>query len=310
MIIVKIMGGLGNQMFQYALGRRMAVENNQRLKLDLNWFKTQEKRQFELNHFNIVADVASEKDLAKFFSKKKNEQFASLLKRFLSFSFRKNEIYKEKEPGKFDLEAVGSVKDRYFDGYWQSERYFKPIEQIIRDEFALKNQLPNNEEEEINEIESSLAPVSIHIRRDDFVKTEVNYYKYHVCTSDYYQKAFAYLTKRINVEMKLFVFSDDPDWCRVNLSFPCQISIISRANCNTATNDLYKMSKCKYHIIANSSYSWWGAWLSTYPEKIIIAPKNWLAPTPSILDFNSRNFYPMPDITPEKWIRVETRNNS
>ena len=271
MIIVKLMGGLGNQMFQYALGRRLSVENDQPLKLDLAWFETQQKRAFELDHFNIQADIATRREVEKFFPERKNSRLAALFRSFSAHA-KSYEVCTEKEPGKFDPLAVSAAENRYLEGYWQSEKYFKPIEQVIRKDFTLK--IPS-EKDDAALLERICAQnsVSLHIRRGDYVSDPVIHSVHGVLSLTYYTHAMRKIGERV-ASPSFFVFSDDIAWARGHLRAE-KITFVEHNDTAKGVHDLALMRACRHHIIANSSFSWWGAWLSDYLEKVAIAPKRW-----------------------------------
>jgi hypothetical protein len=274
MIIVKIIGGLGNQLFQYALGRNLALMNNTELKLDISGFKTYKLHKYGLHHFKIIEKFATREDLHCI------KMPSSRLRNFfidINCSITGNkQIFYKKEPRDyiFDLNFFKYPNDLYLEGYWQSEKYFKNVEDIIRQEFSLKKEpdAPNALMAE-NILESDA--ISVHVRRGDYVANPLTYNHHGVCSLEYYHKAIDCMVKKIS-DPHFYFFSDDPAWVKKNLVVDYPHTYVTHNQTIKNYSDLWLMSLCKHHIIANSSFSWWGAWLSTNPEKMVIAPKKWV----------------------------------
>lgn len=280
MIIVKLQGGLGNQMFQYALGRRLALKNNAELRLDVTHFEQYGVRRYELHVFNIFCSVASKRNI-KFFRKFNNSIISKIAGRHYKYVKEKN-LYFDKTV----LEKKGNI---YLDGYWQSEKYFKDIREIIVKDFAVRNEPDTKNKSLLEKIKNSNS-VGLHIRRGDYVSDEkIN--KFHgTCPLEYYYNAVKIVEKIGDPEF--FVFSDGPEWTKMNLKLQYP-TFYSDNNPKRGYEDLRLMSHCKHFIIANSSFSWWGAWLSDNLDKIVCAPKTWFAGQDE------------GDVVPESWIRVE-----
>jgi len=271
MIIVKLIGGLGNQIFQYALGRNLAEKNKAELKLDVSGFETYKKHKYSLNHFNIIENIATAQEVSRYKKYDAQTKIGKLFNLIESLKPLKSRTY-IKEPhyyGYFPkiLNLKGGI---YLDGFWQSEKYFKDIENILRDEFTIKEKLEDNL---LNAIISTNS-VSIHVRRTDYV-TNPGANKIHgVCGLDYYNNAIVKITNLVKTP-HFFVFSDDIEWSKNNIKINFPITFVEHG-ADKNYEDLTLMSLCKHNIIANSSFSWWGAWLNNNPNKIVIAPKKWL----------------------------------
>ena len=179
----------------------------------------------------------------------------------------------------------------YLDGFWQSERYFSEIASTVRTELAPRFSLSTDRQSILAEIGTSNA-VSVHVRRGDYT-TPKNLVKHGVCSSDYYQDALAVVKSRVT-EPHCFVFSDDPEWAREHLKLDMPVSFVSPPADGRDYEDFVLMSSCRHHVIANSTFSWWAAWLSASHDKLIVAPKQWFAGS----EYDAR------DIVPEGWIRV------
>ena len=291
MIIVKLRGGIGNQMFQYAAGRRLAIKHKTVLKLDVNFLLDRTPREnftyrtYELDIFNIQGDIASPSEINRFVPANRNVFYNIKRKLKLINVITEPHIH-------FHEDVLSASDNSYLDGYWQSENYFKDIGDIIRSDFTLKPEMTNINQEFAKEI-SSCDSVSLHIRRGDYVSNpETN--KFHgSCPLEYYQKAVVKIANCVK-NPHFFIFSDDPDWAKKHLNLEYPIKFITHNGEGKNYEDLRLMSLCKHNIIANSSFSWWGAWLNENPDKIVIAPEKW---------FNDPSIN-TDDLIPDGWIRI------
>jgi hypothetical protein len=289
MIIVRIGGGLGNQMFQYAAGLSLSVTRKTRLELDISWFQNNPsdvtKRTFRLDIFAIHAAIAQKEQITKL---AKPSAIQRLLDRNKPY-YRKNIYY---EPHfHYDSNFRRAPSDIILDGYWQSEAYFKDIAERIRQDFAISAPLTSHTKELAEQI-GKTAAVSLHVRRGDYVNDAKTFNYHGVCEPAYYAKAIAALKDRIGV-MEIFVFSNDMDWVKENISSEFPMTFVNHAG-RQDYEDLYLMSLCRHNIIANSSFSWWGAWLNANPDKIVIAPSRW---------FNESKADTR-DLLPDEWIKL------
>ena len=267
MIIIKIKGGLGNQLFQYAVGRALALHHRLPLKLDLTIFKTYKLHKYLLDQFAIKADIATEDEIIKL-KGRNNVLFSALRKAGL---IKRKSYLKEKRSSYFDA-SVFKNDDVYLDGYWQNELYFSDIrEELLRDLTSISS-MSDLGVFYMEGIKKSNS-VSLHVRRGNYL----NLKNFNVLDIDYYMKAVEYIRK--NVEKPTFyIFSDDLEWCKNSLGFLDNCIFVDSTK--TEIDDLKLMSFCKHNIIANSSFSWWGAWLNQNCKKTVIAPKGWLLNDP------------------------------
>jgi hypothetical protein len=271
MIITSIYGGLGNQMFQYAIGKSIATINNIDFKIDTYKINNSNfiARDFSLSKFNISAEHAELSEVKNFHcSKYLDFIFGKLYQKNIRLS---NKIF-EKKQFHFDRNML-AISSGYLDGYWQSFKYFEGIREILLKEFTLVDEL-NFKNKLIFDKIIELNSVSIHIRRGDYVKDEKNNAIYNVFGIEYYHKAINFISKKIN-KPYFFVFSDDLEWASQNLS----LNNATFVDVNSTKNpeiDLILMANCKHNIIANSTFSWWGAWLNENSQSITIAPKKWI----------------------------------
>jgi len=288
MVIVKLQGGLGNQMFQYAAARRLA--GNEVVYIDDDFFASCNKstddftaRVFELDIFDNIRL----KPISPFIKRTLTGQH-KINKLFKKILFPKASYIHQTEKNEFiDLDQA---KDRpiYLDGYFQNEGYFK----IIRKQLFLDFKFPavRYENKEIaNQISADPHAVSIHVRRGDYLKQKIGAF-HGVLPFSYYQLAQQKIGEQIPAP-HYYIFSDDPEWCCSAFSTSAKTVTVVSNRANKSWEDMYLMSICKHHIIANSSYSWWAAWLNNYPQKIVIAPEKWFATA-------------IADIVPLQWMRI------
>lgn len=271
MIIVQLLGGLGNQMFQYALGRRLSIDRQVPLKLDVSGFETYTLRQYYLDHFNIHAEIATPGDILRFRSYRIDQRVKRRIER-LTRPYYDRSIVNEQTPG-FDSRILRVGGDVCLDGYWQNEQYFDTIQAHIREEFTLKAPPSAANLAMLRQIESTQS-VSLHIRRGDYASNPLTNQYHGLLPLTYYQEAAAKISDRVS-DPHFFVFSDDPGWAHDHLRLDFPVIIVDVNGPAQGHEDLRLMSACQRHIIANSSFSWWGAWLSSSPRKLVYAPARW-----------------------------------
>lgn len=264
MIIIKLYGGLGNQMFQYATGRRLSIKNNTELKIDNTDFQPNNYRAYGLNFFNIKENIASQKEINKI-----NNNWQKLLNKFRPAN--KQTIIKNFNYN-YNKNILGLRNNKYLDGHWQSEKYFLDIKNIILKDFTLKNPL-SSKAQEIKKQIAEKKSISIHVRRGDYINSPKFSKIYHSIDLKYYNQAIKKISKQLE-NPAFFIFSDNSEWAKKNLSLTYPTIHVSQMQL-PAHEELLLMSKCQHNIIANSSFSWWGAWLNQNQNKIVIGPKKW-----------------------------------
>ena len=293
MILVRITGGLGNQMFQYAAARNLADRLRTNLKLDINEYNQWKLRRFELGKFNINAGIAGEDDMKSFlgFSRHLPALFQPYIHNFFKKKF--HNIYYEKW-FHFNESFFSNRDNTYLIGFWQSEKYFTEIDSLIRREFTLNKKLTKRSEAELAYIRK-VNSVSVNIRRGEFV-TDPNVNKRHgVIDLSYFYKAISYITAKIK-DPHYFIFSDDIDWVKKYFRLKHQAATFMDFNYpERVFEDLILGSNCKHNIITNSTFSWWVAWLNDNKNKIVIAPNKWFQVT----------HYNIKDLFPRSWIIME-----
>lgn len=273
MIITKLIGGLGNQMFQYAIARNLAEKNGDILKLDIFEFDTYPDRTYSLYPFNIQNNIASLKEVNRFGVRHLQVWKKVIHKMLFNLEIGKKGYIKEKKFG-FDPAILQLSGDIYLDGFWQSEKYFKDIENIIRKEFTFNSNISNSHSDLQEKIECSNS-IGIHFRRGDYAFKSSASIKFGICSNAYYQKAINSIVAVIKNPL-FIVFSDDAKWVKNNFIIKHPNIFISDVIPNNSDwNELMLMSYCKHNIISNSSFSWWAAWLNKNKKKIVIAPSPW-----------------------------------
>jgi hypothetical protein len=296
MIIVRLWGGLGNQMFQYAMARRLAYVNGDILKLDTGWFGRQARvdtpRQYELSVFALAADIAAGGESRRLRGVD-IRQWPKVAKRLLAAAgHAAPKSYVLERHFQFDPEILCLKGDVYLDGYWQSEKYFLDAADVIRNDFTLKSPPDAANAVVLREIEGCVS-VSLHFRRGDYV-TNANAASNHGTASlDYYAAAIEAITARVPAQ-HFFVFSDDQEWVKRNFKIDFPVTYIEGNGAEKAYEDMRLMSACRHHIIANSSFSWWGAWLGANSDKIVTAPRRWFQ------NSNADTRY----LLPEGWLQL------
>jgi hypothetical protein len=291
MIILHLTGGLGNQMFQYAFGRATAARLGADFKLELTDPTLVIHNGYELERiFNIQASQAMQADMQAVLGVYRHKLIRKAFK-----VTGLNKIFKSscvEEPHFHFSPGMLSISDNsYINGYWQSEKYFLGIEDEIRSEFAFK--LPMSQQNaEVAKIISQTNSVSLHVRRNDFANNSSVNSIHGLCSLEYYKSAIRYIAERVECP-SFYIFSDDSTWVKGNLKIDYPFEFVDHNRGRESFNDMRLMSWCQHHIIANSSFSWWGAWLNKNPDKIVIAPKRWFANSTSTRD-----------LIPERWVRI------
>ncbi|NCB38059.1 MAG: alpha-1,2-fucosyltransferase [Erysipelotrichia bacterium] len=298
MIIVQLIGGLGNQLFQYALGRHLAIKTKTELKLDVCEFNNYKLRAYGLNNFKIMQNNATINEINRL---KYGTNLALLTKALhfinkISYKLAKRSLVRkstfiEESSLPFCPDILQLSGNVYLKGYWQSEKYFSEIKEVLYEDLELAEQLDWQNNKLLNEI-SCGESASIHVRRGDYVADPKASKIYASCDACYYTRAVEIIRKQHPLT-RFFIFSDDPDWAETNLKISNSVVV----RCNDASKnyaDLHLMRNCQHNIIANSTFSWWGAWLNKNPNKIVIAPQAW---------FNNASTCSK-DLIPKNWIQI------
>lgn len=283
MIVTRLIGGLGNQMFQYAAGRALALRRGSELRIDRGAFATYDVRPYALGPLALKAPDAQPADIPP-------ARPPSFFKRLLR---PRPHTHLVKETSlRFDPAVFNAADGAYLDGYWQSERYFVDAVEAIRADFTVAH-APDAANAAILAKAAGEASVSVHVRRGDYVSNPDAHAVHGTCTPDYYRQAAELLAARVGTGLTAFIFSDDHDWARAHIRLPFPTVHVDFNDGDHPHEDLRLMSACRHHIIANSTLSWWGAWLDAR-DGLVIAPNRWFAA--AHMDAT--------DIVPERWLRV------
>lgn len=304
MITVKLKGGLGNQLFQYACGRALALRSGQKLALDVTGYtyrkpgSVETPRSFSLSPFDIVVDEIIETPRPGLELGGKISLWTRIIRKI------SGKYHIGWDPSffkKINADAKAGM-DVYLDGFWWSENYFSDAADSIREDLKLKSPLGPRAQEVSRIIEQNEnIPVSVHIRRGDYVLDPRTNAYHGVCPKEYYDKALAHLVSKTGPRIQIFIFSDDIAWVKENMPFDYPTLYVSSGTAIDSSigaiadyEELILMSKCSHHVIANSSFSWWGAWLNPSDKKIIIAPSRW----------TQKKVRDSREMLPSSWIRI------
>ena len=298
MVIVRLMGGLGNQMFQYALGRRIAEETEVEVKFDLSsGFKHDpHRRRFALGALNTKIVRAESHEIPIGMSWRSPwHRVAKAYWSMMPVAWR--QVVYEKTRFQFDSSVTANTDPAaYYFGYWQNERYVLPIEDLLRREFTLRSAFSESVTALMAEIAGCRA-VSMHVRRYNDVGANGKLIQrggelQGLCDVDYYRRALEEIGVRRGTVC--YIFSDDLQWAKtnLNLAIPCRYAA-ELCTCSDA-EEMSLMASCEHHVISNSSFSWWGAWLGGNPKKVVVAPRAWIRGMPE----------DAVQICPKGWVRV------
>ena len=287
MIAFKAQGGLGNQLFQYATARRLALQHDCPLVVDLHWFNCpragETPRPLELTHYRVIMRSATLREQVCWTPMR--FRWARYLQPILPLQLVREHGFS------VNAEVLSAPPNSYLSGFWQSEAYFIDIREQLLTELNPVTP-PGPEDLRVIERIQQGDAVSVHVRRGDYVSLASASAYHGLCALDYYHKAIHYIASRVE-NPSLFVFSDDPAWTKANLQSSFPTYYVDHNMASDAFQDLRLMSLCRHHILANSSFSWWGAWLSRSQEGLVVAPERWYA-----VD------RPTPDLIPSRWIRM------
>lgn len=277
---VILSGGLGNQLFQYALGRHLSIRNGEKLILDASLYgRAYKARLTSLLQFNLTATIP-DPPLSMFVRKLIGRQLWELFPRHTYFQ----------EGYGFDKSVLETPGVRTIVGFFQSEKYFDAVSDTIRRELTFGRMPATDESARMMDEISNSEAVSVHVRRGDYLASST----FSVCTKDYYDTAIDFIRARLR-DPRFYFFSDDIDWCRETFRRSGYVFCDLEQSRAEPVNDLRLMSMCKHNIIANSTFSWWGAWLNCHPERTVICPFVW---------FNNQADFLIDDIIPSTWKKI------
>ena len=284
-IVVALEGGLGNQMFQYAAARAVAARTSSRLGLDIRPLRASGERAYSLDAFQLREPLEL---ISEGSAPRRNGRVRSYINSLLGVdrTFRESGF-------RYDPAVLSITSSLRMEGYFQSERYFADIAQAIREDFIPRKDLLA----EIDALAKHLIPagpcVSLHVRRGDYANP-ATMAVHGLLDASYYEKALRLVAERTGQSFPVCVFTDDTAWARANLPLTTDARFISE-HTKTALQDLILMSRCAHHVTANSSFSWWGAWLNPSQDKVVVTPARWFQPA-SGLDTR--------DLRPAGWLQA------
>ena len=312
MIIVNIKGGIGNQLYQYALARRIEMNNPYPVKIDIRSYGNYIfPHKFRLNTFNTHYEIASEENVNSVIGKTvnlKNYHTLPLYKNFgivskaLRYLYRKMDqlsyhykSYLEEKQFTIDKRIPNVHDNTYLDGYWSKYAYFTDIRDVLIEEISLKDEYKTPKYRAVKDDIERKNAVSIHIRRG-YAKRKVDENVFGVLPLSYYQRAVELIKKKVDNPF-FYIFSDDSEWAQNNLHLEGNSEFIN-FGAEGDYLELLLMSKCKHNIIANSTFSWWAAWLNQYSDKLVIAPQTWYRAR------KYQRFYELGYKIPREWVRI------
>ena len=280
MIIIKLKGGLGNQLFQYAYGRLLSIKNGVEIKYQFYSNKKDIQREYKLGYFNTKVEFPTFEEIQKtrysygFFSK-------------IIYTINKK-ILRQHNIGY--IPGALNKKTGYLEGYWQNYKYLEPIRKELLEEITIKNSDGIKKYDILNKIENTDS-VCVNVRRGDYVSNPKNALEYLTFGMEYYEHAFKLIKEKIE-NPTLFIISDDIEWCKNNIKTDLPIIFFDP---NISDYESFIIAtKCKHNIIANSSFAFWIAWLNQNPNKVVIAPKKW----------NNRYTEEYKDLLPKEWMQI------
>ena len=262
MIVVKLNSGLGNQFFQYAMGRSLAMKHYTGLMIEIGSFATDDLRDFKLNHFQIKAELVDDFQSQKLLF---THPLFLLKARTGGIKDVHDSVWKMTPP-----ESIGD--DSILRGYWGNDLYLKHIRELLLDELTLRPQSETPHYLEVKKQMAETQSVALHIRRGDYLDS-TNKDIFNLLEMSYYERAITLMNEKVTTPV-YFIFSDSIPWVKEHFHLPQRYEMVSD-NVLLDVHDLSLMRHCRHNIIANSTFSWWGAWLNTNPGKIMIAPKKW-----------------------------------
>lgn len=286
LIIVQLVGGLGNQMFQYAAAKALSLRLDIPLGLDTFFVETKE-HPHQLSNFNIKYEMIPR----KFLPPRKNSNY--IYWKLWKLGIVPPKIFHQNGL-RYDPQINQAKKNTYLIGYWQSEKFFLDYKNEIRSDFTFNIPLTGKNLEIHQEILETPSSISLHIRRGDYLSVK-NFAIHGSCSQFYYQNAVTRISASCSNTPTIFVFSDEPSWVSENLKLSYPVKIIGHNLPDKGIEDLRLMTICDHHVIANSTFSWWGAWLSKSENGLVVAPSRWF--TSSKLS--------NPDIYCDHWIQIQ-----
>lgn len=289
-IIGRITDGLGNQLFQYATARALSLRLNRPLRLHPVGYSPSSLRSYRLAAYDLPTQTLQGAWADRYLRVPDSRWYVRMFVERSShrLPFRWRRVILESSP-RFDAQVLAIARPVYLKGFWQCEKYFASHADIIRQELTLRTPVPGQHQAVLAQIEGSEA-VGVVVRRGDYVGIPNTQ---GLCTPTYYRRALEAVTARVPTR-RVFVFSDDIPWCREHLCLDSGETFVPNVLPEAPEESLRLLSHCRHFIIANSTFAWWGAWLSPHPGKLVVGPSRWM-----------QDSEPWADILPEHWMHVQ-----
>ena len=287
MLIIRVTGGLGNQMFQYIYGQALKERFNKKVLYDLTWYnmdsshryrELENHESYRLRAFGIEPEMISE-NTSNFFNSKLGKVYNLIQQQWFKWGLR-------------------PIMPTYFLGYWNGEPYFENIKESVTNIYELPTLTNENALKYKAMMESGPTSVSMHIRRGDYK----NHAHLQVCTPEYYKAAMKHLNTKLD-DFCVFVFSDDISYCKEILGEHENVVFIE--NCGTDLDEFQLMTHCKHHVVSNSTFSWWTAWLAENRYKdgrMVLTPPNWYKNPENFTQ--QLRFIDLDKIIPDRWTKI------
>lgn len=291
-VVVGLSSGLGNQMFQYAMGRAVAARTGAPLFLDACAYRPGTQRAYELDHFQLPQRLVSW-DLARLFNPFLARTWLERFTQALARRGNPRALVRERL-FQYDEALVQSlVPPLYLHGYWQTERYFSSVACPLRSDFELRGPLSVSAGRVLDAIRAAGTSIAVHYRRADYDKNPRSKRLHRICDPAYYRRIEQIFMSRLS-NLHWFIFSDDIQWVRANCSLQGPKYFVKPDPARAASEDMWLMSQCSHQAIANSTFSWWGAWLNRRRNKLVVAPKDWFGNSTKCTD----------DVVPPSWLKA------
>ena len=286
MIVTHLFGGLGNQLFQFATGKALAARLGVELRFDARYFDIPRPDELCIHHFGHQTKDVDRSEMPATRQQGLVPYIAGKLRGMPYALFKETGLA-------YDPAFEGLGDNTYLKGYWQSERYFRDHADLVRSSLEIVTP-PTPENARLLDELSGVLPISLHVRRGDYVSNPKFNATHGTCDLDYYHRAADLMAERCKQDVVFYTFSDEPDWVRENLKLPHEMRVDSHNGPQHNYEDIRLMRHCAHHIIANSSFSWWGAWLNPNPDKIVVTPSRWFADP----------LMQKHDLLPPEWIKL------
>ena len=270
MIVIRLRGGLGNQLFEYAAGKSLAYHHGVPLKVDPYYYRLHPNRSVVLDRFHTDYEIATAQEINQLVGRTRVEKFFHKKTHYRYCRQAFAQPYYHFYPDFYQLPA-----HVYLSGYWQSERYFQPYLDTFREQLVPR-EAPSEANQKLIEEMNTTQSVSLHVRHGDYVAKPSADHFFAPLEETYYRAAITFIRQKISAP-RFYVFSDNIEWCRRTFADLESAVFVDHNREAQSYWDLWLIAQCRHHVMANSSFSWWGAWLNKHSDKIVVAPQRWFA---------------------------------